>query len=257
MHSFQRFALLLAMGLSAMQPLLAQSSAQSTAPASSSSTPSAAEARAQAQLQQAAAQSGESTVQARIRLRREQRRATAIHDAYDHKYDAYLGMGYMRFTPGTNLQRLTFYAWNTDVTRYRSERFGLDLDARGNFGTAYVGLNKYNLTRPAISQFDVMAGPVYRFYLHPKYDVAVRALGGVALGNFSGDTNHLGSVALGMWPDGTTFAASASLVGEYNITPAVAFRLAPEYFFTGFGYGSQLQASRGFTIGFAYRFGKQ
>jgi len=246
------------MGLSAMQPLSAQSSApssaQSPAPSpaqsSTSTTPSAAEARAQAQLQQAAAQSGESTVQARIRLRREQRRATAIHDAYDHKYDAFLGMGYMRFEPGKYLQRLTFYAWNVDIARYRSE-----LDARGNFGTAFVGLNKYNLTRPAISQFDVMAGPIYRFYLHPKYNLAVRGLGGVAIGNYSADTNGLGGQALGLYPDGNTFAASASLIGEYNITPAVAFRLAPEYFLTGFG--SSLQASRGFTIGFAYRFGKQ
>jgi hypothetical protein len=32
-------------------------------------------------------------------------------------------------------------------------------------------------------------------------------------------------------------------------------RLAPEYFFTGFG--SSMQASRGFTAGFVFRFGKQ
>ena len=33
----------------------------------------------------------------------------------------------------------------------------------------------------------------------------------------------------------TTFATSAGLVGEYNLTPNFALRLAPEYFFTGYG----------------------
>ena len=40
------------------------------------------------------------SVQARIRARREQRRATAIHDAYAHHYEAYADMGYLRFKPG-------------------------------------------------------------------------------------------------------------------------------------------------------------
>jgi hypothetical protein len=48
---------------------------------------------------------------------------------------------------------------------------------------------------------------------------------------------------------------SASVIGEYNLTPSVAFKLAPEYFATGFG--STMQNSLGFTAGVLYRFGKQ
>ena len=48
---------------------------------------------------------------------------------------------------------------------------------------------------------------------------------------------------------------SVSVIGEYNLSPAVSFKLAPEYFFTGFG--STLQASRGFTGGMVVRWGKQ
>ena len=43
--------------------------------------------------------------------------------------------------PGRNKQRTTMYAWNAEFTRYYNERFGVTLDARGNNGTAYVGLN--------------------------------------------------------------------------------------------------------------------
>lgn len=217
---------------------------------SSSSTPPP-----QGQAQQSTAENPQMSVQARIRLRREQRRATAIHDAYDHLYDSYLTMGYMRFVPGPSLQRLSFYAWNAGVTRYYSERLGISLDARGNYGTAFVGLNQFNLTRPAISQYDVMLGPSYRFYVQPKFSIALRGLGGVSLGNFSGDTNGIPPTTLGLYPDATTFAASGAVVGEYNVSPALAVRLAPEIFLTGFG--STLQDSRGATIGFVYRFGKQ
>ena len=57
-------------------------------------------------------------------------------------------MGYLRFKPGPSLQRLTFYAWDTGLTRYFNERFGVTVDGRGYYGTAYVDLNPSNITRP-------------------------------------------------------------------------------------------------------------
>ena len=197
-------------------------------------------------------------MQARIRQRREQRRATAIHDAYDHRWESFVDLGYLRFTPGPSLQRLTFYAWETGLTRFSNERLGFTLDGRGYTGTAFVGLNSYsqgNFTRPQVSMYSVLAGPVYRFYLQPKYSISGRVLGGWAHGNFSGDTNGITPTLLGLYADADTYAASASLIGEYNLTPSVAFKLAPEYFVSGFG--STTQDSFGFTAGITYRFGKQ
>jgi hypothetical protein len=198
-------------------------------------------------------------VEDRIRLRREQRRAAAISDAYNHRYESYLTLGYLRFQPGPSLQRLTYYAWDTGLTRYYNERLGVNFDARGYVGIAYVGLNFTNDTRYKISQYDLMLGPTYRFYVQPKFAISGRVLAGWALGNFTGDTNGFGSICSGnsclLYPDGSTFAASASVIGDYNISPDFSLRLAPEYFFTGFG--SSIQSSRGFTIGLVYRFGKQ
>ena len=246
MFSFRRLALLLALGLPASHFLQAQSSSSSSNPA----TPP------QDQAQQAPAQTAAgASVQARIRARREQRRAAAIHEIYDHRYEGYVGAGYLRFTPGTTLQRVNEYNWNGGFTRYFDERLGVTLDGRGYYGTPFVGLNTYSIIKPAISQYAVLLGPTYRFYLQPKYSVSGRVMGGYAQGNFSGDTNGIGGVNLGLYPDASTYAVSASVLVEYNVAPNLGVRIAPEYFLTGFG--STLQNSLGYTGGIVYRFGKR
>ncbi len=253
MSSFRRLALLLALGLPASHAVLAQSSSSNppTQDPAQTVTPS----KGQAQQPAAAQTPQQVSVQARIRARREQRRAAAIHDAYAHTYETYASMGYLRFTPGPSLQRTTLYAWDIGLTRYFNERLGVTVDGRGYYGTVYVGLNPSNITRPSISHYDGLIGPTYRFYLQPKYSVAGRVMAGYAQGNFSSDTNGFGAKTLGIYPDGSTFAASAAVIGEYNLTPSVSLRLAPEYYATGFG--STMQNSLGFTGGIVYRFGKQ
>ncbi len=262
MPSFRRLAFLLAFTCAATTAAFPQSSSSSTADPSQSPNQASPDQASPAQQSNGESQ-GQLTVQARIRQRRLQRRATAIHDAYDHRWEIYEGMGYLRFTPGPSLQRLTWYSWDTGLTRYSSERLGFTLDARGYFGHAFVGLNESGFTRPEISQYDLMVGPIYRFYLQPKYSISGRVVAGGAYGNFEGDTNGFknmcnlvpGQTGCLLYPSGASYAASASIVGEYNLTPSVAFKLAPEYFFTGFG--STVQESRGFTAGIVYRFGKQ
>jgi hypothetical protein len=241
MSLFRSLALVLALGLPGAHVALAQSSSSSSNPAQ--------------QTAPAPKDEIQTSVQARIRARRDARRAQAIRDVYSHRYEPYLNMGYMRFVPGPGLQRTTFYAWDTGLTRFYSERLGATLDMRGNYGTAFVGLNPYSITRPAIAVYSVQGGPTYRFYLQPKYSVGVRAMAGYARGDFSGDTNGFGPKLLGLYNDGGTFAANAAVIGEYNVSPGFGLRLAPEYNFNGFG--SKLQASRGFTAGFVFRFGKQ
>jgi len=245
-----------------MPAILAQSSSSSSPDPTQEQSQTPGQGSSSSQAQQSAGETqGELSVQARIRLRREQRRATAIHDAYDHKWESYMDMGYLRFTPGPARQRLTYYAWETGLTRFSSERLGYTLDGRGYYGTAYVGPNFTNDTRYAISQYDLLFGPVYRFYLQPKYSISGRVLAGGAFGNFEGDTNGFknicppGSSTCLLYPSGVSYAASVSVIGEYNLSPSIGFKLVPEYFFTGFG--SSTQASRGFTAGMIYRWGKQ
>jgi hypothetical protein len=264
MYSFRRLALLLALTLPALHVLQAQNSSQDS-PSSSTSAPQQPEAPQpanpqaanpdQSQQPTAAESQGQLSVQARIRARREQRRAQAIHDTYSHLYEAFVGGGYLRFTPGPGLQRTTLYSWDDALTRYYGERLGVTVDGRGYYGTAYVGLNPSAITRPAISQYGVLAGPTYRFYMRPRYSLAAHALGGVAISNFSGDTNGFSPASLGLYPDSTTYAIDGSIIGEVNVTPNLSLRLAGDYYGTGFG--SSFQSSPGFTYGFVYRLGKQ
>ncbi len=253
MSSFRRLALLVALGVTASPIVFAQSSSSSSNPDSSNP--------AQAQQPQSETDQGGASVQARLRARREQRRATAIHQTYDYKWEAYLGMGYMRFVPGPNAQHLTFSAWNAGGTRYLNERLGVTADARGNYGTAYVGPNFTSITRPSVSMYTAMAGPTYRFYVQPRYSIAGRAMAGFAHGNFTGDTNGFGTIILPpakqglLYPNSSSYAASVSMVVDTNIMPDVALRVAPEYFFTG--VGSHQQACAGFSAGIVYRFSRQ
>ncbi|MGC9157387.1 MAG: hypothetical protein ACP5FH_00240 [Terracidiphilus sp.] len=251
MSSSRNLALLLALGLAAATAGLAQSSSSSSNTGVSSPD--------QASPQQTyAPTTGPMSVEARIRARREQRRAAAIHAAYDHRYEGYFGMGYLRFTPGATLERAHEYAWNFGITRYFNERLGITADGRGYFATAYVynnALTNSAITNPAISEYAALVGPMYRFYVQPKFSVSGRVMAGVIYGNFSGDLGPYKPAQLGLWPDGSTYAASISIPVEYNLTPRVGLRLAPEYFLSGFG--STTQNSLGFTTGMVYRFGRQ
>ena len=230
--------------------------AQSSSSSSNPATPT------QDQAQQAAAPSqGELSVQARVKARREQRRAAAMRDAYDHLYEIYAGAGYLRFVPGPTLMRLNEYNWNAGLTRYFNERLGVTLEGRGTYGTAFIEPGEGNppagdvgLTKPAISQYAVLLGPTYRFYMQPKYSISGRVMGGYAQGNFTGDMNGYGTLGV-LYPDGYTFAANASIIAEYNVSPNLGLRVAPEYMLTGFG--STIQNSLGYTISIVYRFGKQ
>jgi hypothetical protein len=250
MYSFRRLALLLALASSAISVLQAQSSSSAAAP-QEQLAPAAAQQQTQPQI----------SVQARIRARREQRRAAAIHEVYDHLYEVYGGAGYLRFTPGASLQRVNEYNWNTGVTRYFNERLGVTVDGRGYYGTPFIEpqqgtppAGSVRLDKPAISQYAALIGPTYRFYLQPKYSISGRVLGGYTYGNFTGDTNGFGTLGV-LYPDASTFAASASVFFEYNLAPNVGFRVAPEYYLTGFG--SAEQNNLGYTIGIVVRFGKQ
>jgi hypothetical protein len=254
MYSFRRLALLLALGLPGMNVLQAQSSGSS-----SSSAPADPQAPATAQTQPQT--QPQISVQARIKARREQRRAAAIHEVYDHLYEGYVGAGYLRFTPGSQLQRVNEYNWNGGFTRYFNERLGVTLDGRGYYGTPFIEPQQgdppagdVGLTKPAISQYAALIGPTYRFYLQPKYSVSGRVMAGYARGNFTGDTNGYGTLGV-LYPDASTYAASASILVEYNLSPSIGIRVAPEYYLTGFG--SSQQNNLGFTAGIVYRIGKQ
>ncbi len=224
------------------------------AQSSSSSSDQAPQAPGSAQPAQAQNQP-QVSVQARIRARRAARRAAAIKEVYSHLYEAYAGGGYQRFTLASPLQRVNEYAWDAGLTRYFSQRLGVTVGGRGYYGTAYTYNNGSNIFKPAISEYAVMGGPTYRFYMQPRYSISGRVMGGLAIGDFSGDAAGVPISVTHLYPDADTFAVEGSIFGEYNLGPGLGIRLGGNYF--GSGFGSTLQNNFGFTGAVVYRFGKQ
>ena len=258
MFSFRRSFLTLTFAASA---LIAAQSPALLAQASSSSQPADPAPQAAPQSAPPAAQppsQGQLSVAARIKARREARRAAAIKDVYTHLYEIYGGSGYLRFRPGPTLQRLNEYDWNFGVSRYFSERLGVTVDVRGTYGKAFIPpINNIAsaIPHPEISQYAGMIGPTYRFLLNPKYSISGRVLAGAGYGKFSGDLGTFTTASFNLYPDGATPVISASAPIEYNVSPGLGLRLAPEYVFTKFG--SDTQNSLGFTAGVVVRWGKQ
>lgn len=223
----------------------AQATTPPPAPAPQATPPEATPAQSQASQDAAA----------RVRARRAQRVAAIVEDIYTHKFEAYFGGGYVRFRPGDHLQHLNEVSWNVGATRFFGPKLGASVDFRGQYGTAYVGNNAYAIFLPSIYQYTFMAGPQYRLKKSPKLATSVRLLAGGIYGNFDGNTGGLPGHFLGLYPNGMAFSMSAGVPLDYNISPALAIRLTPEYNITTFG--SSIQAKPGFTMNILYRFGRQ
>jgi hypothetical protein len=194
--------------------------------------------------------------QARIRARRRARVQKVVEDTYSHKFELYGGGGYMRFRPGPYLQQTNQAAWNVGFTDYRWSRLGITADLRGYYGNAYVGLNPYNVFKPAIDEYTFMAGPQYRFVRRIHWAISGQALVGVTKGIFNGNSAQLPGTLVGLWPNATAFTVGVAAPVDYNLGPGLAIRIAPNYLFTTFGSSIQTK-NLGFTSGLVVRFGRR
>lgn len=193
--------------------------------------------------------------QQRVNARRRLREQAIVQDTYSHKYEIYAGGGYVRFRPGHNLQHDTEAAWNVGVTEWVRPKLGITADARGYYGTAITDNFNFQVFKPSISQYTFMAGPQYRFYQSQHWDWNAQVLGGVTHGNFSTGLGALQGADVGLYPDGNKLAISVGAAVDYNLSPALAVRLMPDYLLTN--YGSDIQHNLGFTAGVVYRWGRQ
>ena len=193
--------------------------------------------------------------QARVNARRRLREQAIEQDTYSHKYEFYAGGGYLRFRPGSTLQHNTETAWNAGVTEWIRPKLGITADARGYYGTAITDSFTYQVYKPSISQYTFMAGPQYRFYQSQHWAWNAQILAGIDHGNFSTGTGGYTADEVGLYPDGNRLAVSVGAAVDYNLSPALAVRLMPDYLLTSFG--SEIQDNLGFTLGFVYRWGRQ
>ncbi len=248
MHFFRRFALFLTLGLPAMPVAIAQSS-------SSSSNPT------QVQSPDQNSQSSASRANHRRDTGTDQRATAhpvapraasrpAIHDAYDHKWESFADMGYQRFQPGPSLQRTTFYGWETASPDFPASGWV----SRSTAAVTTAQPRRYQYVQsgrfhPAQNQ-PVRCSVRAHLSLLPATQVLHRRPRHGRLGIWQllrRHQRHRSQPPGGLYNNANTFAVSASVVAEYNLSPNVGFRLAPEYFATGFG--STLQTASGLPAG--------
>ena len=226
--------------------------------------------------------SGAVAVQAQVthRTRRESsanrkaRIARTIAETYGHRWEVGGGGGYLRFQPGSILQKnneVTF--WMTG-TYFLNPKLGIIGDVRGAYGNAKIGNNTsspdggppvFLSFNPQISEYPFMAGVAYRLYAKEKVAVSVTGEGGAALGKFDGGSKGFQSKDLGVWQSTTKPVFSIGANFDYNMFPNLAFRITPTYVGTFFrldpedtthGPAGSIQNNFGVNVGFVYRFGK-
>lgn len=193
--------------------------------------------------------------QARVRARRKLRIQQIIQDTYSHKYETYFGGGYLRFRPGSSLQKINESAWNVGITDYVKGKIGVTADFRGYYGTTFTNVNEFQVFSPSIGQYTFMAGPQVRLYESQHWAWSGNALVGIGHGNFGTGTGGLPPTLIGLYPDGNSMNVSVGASVDYNLGPGLAIRLTPNYLMTD--YGSELQHNLGFNAGVVYRFGRQ
>jgi hypothetical protein len=191
----------------------------------------------------------------RLKARRQIRIQQIIQDTYSHKYEVYFGGGFLRFRPGSTLQKNSEAAWNLGITDYLKGRLGVTADFRGYYGTTNTNINQFQVFAPSISQYTFMAGPQVRFFEGQHWGWSAFALAGVGHGNFGTGTGGLPPTLIGLYPDGNSVNVTAGASLDFNLGPALALRLTPNYLLSR--YGSDTQNNLGFNAGVVYRFGRQ
>lgn len=198
---------------------------------------------------------------------RKARIARTVEDTYSHRWEVAGGGGYLRFKPGTILQKNDEVTFFTSATYFLNPRLGIIGEVRGAYGNAKVGntFPAFLPFNPQISEYPFMGGVAYRLYAKEKFAVTGTAEGGAALGKFDGGAKGLTSADLGLWESTTkpVFALGANF--DYNFYPNIALRIAPTYMPTFFrldptdtthGSAGSIQNNFGVNVGVVYRFGR-
>ncbi len=195
--------------------------------------------------------------QGRVQARRQQRIQAIEQDTYSHKYEVFGGYAFLRMRPGHYLQNFTETGWDAGVTRYFTNKLGATADARGYYGTAYVGnlQNIYNIYEPAVSNYSVSAGPSYRFYMKQKWTVSGVAMIGIAHNLFYANSQNTPGTLVGLYPNEWHLSATIGVPIDYNLGPGLSIRLTPNYYLTNFG--GEIQNNKSITAAINYRFGRR
>lgn len=193
---------------------------------------------------------------------REARIQRTIHDTYTHRWEVFGGGAYLRFRSGEYTQKNNEVTWNAQTDYFLNPKFAIVGDARGMFGNGKTLRGTQYTTEapnPQINEYTFTGGVGYRFYAKEHVALSAQALGGMAMGIFSGASKGLNYNQTGFWQDANRPAFIGDFNADFNLFPNLAFRISPTYVGTTFTSpsGGSIQNNLGINVGVVYRFGRQ
>lgn len=200
------------------------------------------------------------TLESRRQQTKRRREAALVTDTYTHRWEVYTGGGYMRFRPGPYIHNSGMGGWIVGATRYFTPRLGITVDVRGFYGNNSLGAVQgggYNTYNSKFSVFPFTIGPQYRLYGSPKISVTAALQVGDIYGYFDQNTGPFPPASVGFYPASNVGAAIASVNLDYNLSPGMAVRIAPNMLLDHFGGHGNIDHNQGFQVGIVYRFGRQ
>jgi hypothetical protein len=183
---------------------------------------------------------------------------------YDNRYDLYVGLGYARLIPGETLVTgASLGGLDIQGTRWFTSRLGATANIRGYYGDSantIVGTQGHqtNLGKGVpIMEHIVTVGPEYMLARNKHAAITLHGTAGFANGFFDMGTGHVTTGSLGLFQDGTVFAATAGGTIDLNRSPRWVFRIAPDMLVTHYqqqGLAADFQRNFALSVGIVYRF---
>jgi hypothetical protein len=176
---------------------------------------------------------------------------------YAQRWDFYGGAQYAHFNPSpeSGVHAINLLGWQADATVWMRTRFGIEANARGEYGTMDIPPNPYGVPPTAsMSEHLFLFGPSVRMLMHPHVTFAMHALIGAAYGKFSTDFPH-GVVPqdVSIYNDKLTLGLAVGPSVDYNLGPRLSVRLIPDWQPTHYGFPWQNEFAG--SVGIVYKLG--
>jgi hypothetical protein len=181
-----------------------------------------------------------------------------IAPEYNNRWDIYGGAQYSHFnpSPGRNIQATNLLGWNGTATVYFHPLWGIEMGARGLYGTMSVPANAYNVpASPRMSENLFLFGPTFRFLRSQNYAAGMHGLVGAAYGSFDKDfPSGIQPNVVGIYNNKLAFGAVVGAWYDYNLTSKLSVRVIADYMPTKYGYTVQNEFAG--SVGIVYKLGE-
>jgi hypothetical protein len=180
---------------------------------------------------------------------------------YDYRWEVYGGAAYAHFNAGPQLvQGANLGGFDVQAARFFTQRWALDANVRGYYGTSGTQPNPYGIRGPFVSQYMFMAGPEYRGPSNQHITTTLHALFGAARGGFESalkDQNgdKVPPSAVGFFSNQTAFGSALGGTIDLNRSPRLVFRISPDATLTNYG-SAGIKAQFAISVGLVYRLGR-